>query len=236
MAEITIFYEGEVVTRTEALSRGQKVYFTGVPCIHGHQAQRRTASRNCIPCSKVLVAVAHAKKPELVAAKAKRHRLKNPQKYYDRALIYKSKPEIKERMIEYRRNLYLKNKETMREASRAWNAKNAEHVKCQRHSRRILIRSSGSFTEQQFSALIVSQENRCNYCRCELDPSNIERDHILPVSRGGNNLIENIQALCRSCNRRKHNKTHEEYLAVLERQCDAGRRSKGAFAPQKNTE
>jgi hypothetical protein len=32
---------------------------------------------------------------------------------------------------------------------------------------------------------------------------NIEYDHIVPVSKGGNGNLENIQLLCRSCNRRK---------------------------------
>ena len=48
----------------------------------------------------------------------------------------------------------------------------------------------------------------CRYCRRRAT----HIDHKLPVSRGGKNNIENLQPVCLSCNSRKMNKTHEEYL------------------------
>lgn len=46
-----------------------------------------------------------------------------------------------------------------------------------------------------------------NYCcaKCNTD-SNIEMDHIIPLSKGGAHHIDNIQPLCRSCNASKGNK------------------------------
>jgi hypothetical protein len=35
---------------------------------------------------------------------------------------------------------------------------------------------------------------------------NMEYDHIIPVSRGGNNTVRNIELLCEKCNRTKHDK------------------------------
>lgn len=37
-------------TRTEALSLGEKLYYTGKPCKHGHYSPRRTHNGNCLDC------------------------------------------------------------------------------------------------------------------------------------------------------------------------------------------
>ncbi len=44
---------------------------------------------------------------------------------------------------------------------------------------------------------------QCTACAAT---ENIEYDHIIPVSKGGIGLRDNIQLLCRSCNRKKRNK------------------------------
>lgn len=45
--------------------------------------------------------------------------------------------------------------------------------------------------------------NKCVSCS---STKNIEFDHIIPVSKGGSSEFDNIQLLCRSCNRAKRNK------------------------------
>ena len=43
-------------------------------------------------------------------------------------------------------------------------------------------------------------EGRCVECRAN---ENLEYDHIIPVSKGGNSTERNLQLLCESCNRSK---------------------------------
>lgn len=44
---------------------------------------------------------------------------------------------------------------------------------------------------------------RCRECGASKDETSLEIDHIVPVARGGTNDIDNLQTLCRECNRMK---------------------------------
>jgi hypothetical protein len=49
----------------------------------------------------------------------------------------------------------------------------------------------------------------CQYCgACGVA---LQCDHIYPLSRGGSNGLENLQAACKPCNLSKHNKTLTEW-------------------------
>ena len=70
--------------------------------------------------------------------------------------------------------------------------------------------TSGSFSTAEWNAL-VAQFDACPMCQrawvdiplLEGRKSVITRDHIIPISKGGSNSIENIQPLCYSCNSAK---------------------------------
>jgi 5-methylcytosine-specific restriction endonuclease McrA len=73
------------------------------------------------------------------------------------------------------------------------------------HDRRArVLNAQGSFTSEEWTALCESYGNRCAACGKSVK---LTVDHIVPLSRGGTNYIENIQPLCKSCNSRKHTKT-----------------------------
>lgn len=56
----------------------------------------------------------------------------------------------------------------------------------------------------------VLREGKCRVCG---SPKRLEVDHIIPVSRGGSDDIENLQPLCLKCNRSKSAKTMDEFMA-----------------------
>lgn len=55
-------------------------------------------------------------------------------------------------------------------------------------------------TYGEWQQLLGRYKHRCANCRCK---RKLERDHIVPLSRGGHDGIENIQPLCKSCNCKK---------------------------------
>ena len=60
----------------------------------------------------------------------------------------------------------------------------------------------GNVTTEEIQILYINQPS-CRKCNIT---DNLEIDHIIPLSRGGNHEINNLQILCRKCNRSKGNK------------------------------
>lgn len=76
----------------------------------------------------------------------------------------------------------------------------------QKVRRKALIRNAlGSFTTKQISKMHDEQQGCCAYCSAALN-GYYEIEHVIPLSRGGSNHIENIALVCRSCNRQKNNR------------------------------
>ena len=46
----------------------------------------------------------------------------------------------------------------------------------------------------------------CKHCGEQFSRRQLELDHIKPISTGGDDSIENLQTLCRTCNRKKGNR------------------------------
>lgn len=59
-------------------------------------------------------------------------------------------------------------------------------------------------------ALFRRDENLCMYCGKEFSDRQLTRDHVIPVSRGGKDIWNNVVAACKTCNHKKDNRTPEE--------------------------
>lgn len=73
--------------------------------------------------------------------------------------------------------------------------------------RRVLkLSAEGSHTFEEWEKLKKQCSYICLSCKKQESEIKLTEDHIVPLSKGGSDYIENIQPLCRSCNCKKHNK------------------------------
>lgn len=77
------------------------------------------------------------------------------------------------------------------------------HIKINKAKRRKVV---GSFTFEQWEELKKQYFFTCLGCKKVEPEIKLTIDHIIPITKGGNNYIDNIQPLCGSCNARKSNK------------------------------
>ncbi len=59
-------------------------------------------------------------------------------------------------------------------------------------------------------ALFVRDRGTCLYCGNQFSDSDLTRDHVHPVSRGGHDTWDNVVAACKRCNHFKGNRLLEE--------------------------
>lgn len=88
--------------------------------------------------------------------------------------------------------------------------KGGRYATSTRHNatRRARERTGGGYhTLGEWELLKKQYSYTCPACKkCEPHVT-LTRDHIIPISRGGSNFIENIQPLCKRCNSKKHTRT-----------------------------
>ena len=113
----------------------------------------------------------------------------------------------KEKLPFYEQNSY-KGVRTKKESKQIYHRnycishpENIAHLKARRYARK--KNAEGSHTLKEWEDLKKRYKNICAICKLE---KKLTKDHIIPLSKGGSDLIENIQPLCRNCNSRKNNK------------------------------
>lgn len=129
--------------------------------------------------------------PEEEKQRRKAYYEANREKYRERNRAYHeaNRDKHREQMLAYQRN----NRE-------AFTVRNAN-----RHARK--VKAGGSFTAQEWEALKAYYDYTCLRCGRQEPEIELTIDHVVPLSQGGRNSIENLQPLCRICNLSKHAKT-----------------------------
>lgn len=101
------------------------------------------------------------------------------------------------------------------ERASAWRAANPERTRTNIANAKARRRGApGSFTTEQWVAKVEAYANRCHWCG-EVVTGRPQKNHVIPVTKGGSNNIGNIVPSCPSCNRHKSAKLPHEWIGRL---------------------
>jgi hypothetical protein len=107
--------------------------------------------------------------------------------------------EHRDSILSYHRNYKSNNKEKLREADLM--------------RKRIKKEDAKTFSIRDWHNILEKYGWKCFYCHKDLD--NPEKDHMIPITRGGRATTDNIVPACHSCNCRKNDRNVEEYREYL---------------------
>lgn len=140
--------------------------------------------------------------------------------------------EVKDKCKEYKSDWLKENKEKANAASKRWRDKFPEkhkkskqqwnlsnpdkvanHKRTYKHKRRARMKSNGrnDLTTCQIEQLFKDYKT-CIYCNSSID---LTLEHLKPISRGGENTLENCAIACSACNSEKGSLGPIEYIRKL---------------------
>lgn len=96
---------------------------------------------------------------------------------------------------------------TAKESSKKWRKEHKEMLNFYNKRRRARKTNNGGFhTLKEWETLKAQYNWTCPCCKRKEPEIKLTEDHIIPLSRGGSDNIENIQPLCSKCNSDKNTK------------------------------
>ena len=160
-------------------------------------------------------------KPLTPAERVKRWRERHPERAKEVQQSYHERhPERRKEISRsyYRRNAAAENARTI-----VWRKANLEKSREHslashyRHYEKNIFRMAARRSKEKEFVVIDKDKRRISSQPCAHCGSNkkLHLDHIIPLSRGGNHSVGNLQMLCQHCNNSKHAKVMTEWRMWL---------------------
>jgi 5-methylcytosine-specific restriction endonuclease McrA len=155
---------------------------------------RMGRNSRCRACIRIVSAEWKAAHPEQVKSGNARYRREQPDRVRASKRAYKASPKgiAMEASAEYRSAAVQRTLRWLREHPDRRNA-------YARQRREALRFAAGAVTTEELAELLTANEGKCAYCPNFADTF----DHVVPLSRGGEHVLENILPACRPCNSSK---------------------------------
>ncbi len=145
----------------------------------------------------------------------RQHYMKNRHAQMDKSRAWrKANPE---KALDLQRKCKARNLDRYKQMRDAWVKANIETVRhyCKRRQAR-RKGAHGTHTLQEWMDLCALYGHKCVACG---RVKRLTQDHVVPLIKGGSDLIENIQCLCQSCNSKKGTKS-TDYRPTLNTSSD----------------
>lgn len=156
--------------------------------------------RECKACRTSVAAIYVETNRVKVAARRHHHYENNRSRISTDRVEYHAKH--RNRLNAYARQWRRDNPEHVRSLNAGYRRRKPEVIKvCGQRRRARLMNADGNVTTQEWAAQVAYFDHRCAYCGCYLDRPTME--HMMPLSKGGPHVIENIVPACAPCNSRK---------------------------------
>ena len=181
----------QIISRHDAVSQSLIRYFTGKPCKFGHVSERLVLTKRCIECERLRSAKRRKENPSYVEAN----------RNHSNAFNLKNQEYLKQ----IKRERYANNEE-FREAEKS---RHKDYYRTNKgRQSRVKIRNKYRALKLNSLAQCINKAlTESFYIDC---PKGCEVDHIIPLSKGGNHDVSNLQYLTKFLNVSKRDRHYTE--------------------------